>query len=54
MVNQPISPDAPGGDYTVSWRVVSYDSHPRGKLRVYRDGRRGRSGARICRCGAGH
>lgn len=27
-VSQPISPDAPAGDYTVSWRVVSSDSHP--------------------------
>lgn len=27
-VTQPISPDAPPGKYTVTWRVVSSDSHP--------------------------
>jgi methionine-rich copper-binding protein CopC len=27
-VTQAISPDAPAGDYTVTWRVVSSDSHP--------------------------
>jgi methionine-rich copper-binding protein CopC len=28
VVTQPISPDAPAGKYTVTWRVVSSDSHP--------------------------
>lgn len=27
-VTQPISADAPAGNYTVTWRVVSSDSHP--------------------------
>lgn len=27
-VNQPISPDAPSGQYTVTWRVTSSDGHP--------------------------
>lgn len=27
-VNQPISPEAPSGEYTVTWRVVSSDGHP--------------------------
>ena len=28
VVSQSVSPDAPGGDYTVTWRVVSSDGHP--------------------------
>lgn len=28
VVTQAISPDAPAGEYTVTWRVVSSDSHP--------------------------
>lgn len=28
MAVQPISPEAPAGEYTVTWRVVSSDSHP--------------------------
>lgn len=28
VAKQPISPDAPAGKYTVTWRVVSSDSHP--------------------------
>ena len=28
VVSQAISPDAPGGDYSVLWRVVSSDGHP--------------------------
>jgi copper resistance protein C len=28
VVKQPVSPDAPAGKYTVTWRVVSSDSHP--------------------------
>lgn len=28
VATQAISPDAPGGKYTVTWRVVSSDSHP--------------------------
>ncbi len=28
VATQAISPDAPGGQYTVTWRVVSSDSHP--------------------------
>lgn len=28
VATQPIGPDAPGGKYTVTWRVVSSDSHP--------------------------
>jgi hypothetical protein len=28
MVSQPVSPETPGGEYTVIWRVVSSDGHP--------------------------
>ena len=28
VVSQAVSPDAPGGEYTVIWRVVSSDGHP--------------------------
>lgn len=28
VVSQSVSPDAPGGEYTVIWRVVSSDGHP--------------------------
>ncbi|MFL4474439.1 copper resistance protein CopC [Paeniglutamicibacter sp. MACA_103] len=28
VVSQSVSPDAPGGDYAVIWRVVSSDGHP--------------------------
>jgi len=28
VASQSVSPDAPSGEYTVTWRVVSADSHP--------------------------
>lgn len=28
MAVQPVNPEAPAGEYTVTWRVVSSDSHP--------------------------